>query len=111
MERWVTIEEIAAARERFETGNVGYQPPSAHGLIVDGEVAVWNVGNHLLPPAVLCSVIGHDGSTAAIPISPAQLGDAIATLAPAEACTFYDHPNLEAWRHARGSTVVAIFIS
>jgi hypothetical protein len=111
MERWVTVEQIAAARARLETENTGYRAPSAHGLIVDGEVAVWNVGNHLLPAAVLCSVLGHDGTTAAVPVTPAQLDEAIESLAPAEACTFYDHPNLEAWRGARGSSVVAVFIS
>lgn len=111
MEQWATVEQIAAAHERFEAGNVGYRSPSAHGLIVNGEVAVWSVGNHLLPPAVLCSVLGHDGSTAAIPVTAAQLDEAIETLAPAEACTAYDHPNLEAWRRARGSSVVAVFVS
>ena len=107
----MTVEEVAAARDRFETGNVGYHPPSAHGLVVNGEVAVWNVGTHLLPPAVLCSVLGHDGSTAAIPVTAAQLEEAIEALAPAEACTAYDHPNLEAWRQARGSAVVAVFVT
>jgi hypothetical protein len=111
MERWVSVEQIAAARERFEAGNVGYQAPSAHGLIVNGEIAVWNICNHLLPPAVLCSILGHDGSTAAIPVPPAELDQAIEALAPAEFCTDYDHPNLEAWRRARGSSVVAVFVS
>lgn len=111
MERWETVEQIAGARRRFEAANPDYRPPSAHGLVVGGEISVWNVGEHLLPPAVLCSVLGHDGSTAALEVSEEQLEAAIGALAPAEACTFYDHPNLAAWRGARGSEVVAVFIT
>src|SRR5687767_1221049 len=100
--RWETREEIAAALERFEAAIPGWVRPRAHGLIVDGEVAVWNVGAHYLPPAVMAGVLGHDGSTAAIGVTAEQLELAIERLSPAEACLDYDHPNLMAWRAARG---------
>jgi hypothetical protein len=110
MDRWETPEQIAAALRRFEAATPGWTRPRAHGLISDGEVAVWNVGAHTLPAVVMAGVLGHDGSTAALPVSAEQLHRAIELLTPAEACTHYDHPNLEAWRAARGHEVVAIFI-
>ena len=43
-------------------------------------------------------MLGHDGSTASLPLSRAELAAAVESLAPAEACTDLDHPNLAAWR-------------
>jgi len=43
-------------------------------------------------------VLGHDGSTATVPLSRSQLAAAVESLVPAEACTAVDHPNLAAWR-------------
>jgi hypothetical protein len=111
MERWETTEQIAEALARFEGTHASWRRPRAHGLVVNGEVAVWNVGAHYLPAAVMASVLGHDGSTAAFALSEQQLDVAIEALSPAEACLDYDHPNLLAWRAARGAQVVAVFIS
>ncbi len=55
-------------------------------------------GRHGLPAVVLGTVLGHDGSTATVPVTAQQLGEAVAILAPAHACTTVDHPNLGAWR-------------
>jgi hypothetical protein len=55
-------------------------------------------------------VLGHDGGTAALAVSPVQLEEAIRLLTPAESCQDYDHPNLVAWREARGHDVVAVFV-
>jgi hypothetical protein len=60
--------------------------------------------------AVMAGVLGHDGTTAALPLSEEQLERANELLTPAEACLDYDHPNLHAWRSARGSEAVAIFV-
>jgi hypothetical protein len=113
MERWETVEQIADALARIESTNPGYRPPRAHGLVANGAVVVWNVENHPLPAAVMASTLGHDGSTAAVPLGAEQLDAAIAGLAPAEACPAYDHPNLAAWREVRasGADAVAVFIA
>jgi hypothetical protein len=71
---------------------------------------VWNRQAHYLPPAVLGSVLRHDGSTAAIEVSADELAEAVRLLSPAEACTAYDHPNLLAWRQSLGQHTVAVFI-
>ena len=111
MEQWVTVAEVVAALDRFEAAAPDYRRPAAHGLVVDGEIAVWNVGAHPLPAAVLATVLGHDGSTAAIPVSQEDLDRAIDLLAPAEACVEFDHPNLQAWRKSKSRNLVAVFIA
>lgn len=117
-ERWETAEEIAAARRRFEESISGWRAPAAYGVgrIVDGEVdfARVNSGEHPLPAVVLAVVCGHRGGSASYPLTAAGLARAIELLAPAEACTAYQHPNLWAWRrlHAGlgdGDQVVAVF--
>ena len=57
---------------------------------------------HDLPGVVLAKVLGHDGSTATVPLTQAQLEAAVDSLAPAEACTTVEHPNLAAWRTVLG---------
>src|SRR5262249_46487859 len=51
---------------------------------------------------------------ASVPMTPAQLADAIDQLTPAEACADYDHPNLRAWRAIRQGPgdrqLVAVFL-
>jgi hypothetical protein len=110
MDRWQTREQIAEALDRFESAIPGWVRPRAHGLVSDGEIAVWNVGTHMLPAVVMAGVLRHDGNTAALPVSEAQLERAIELLTPAEACRHYDHPNLLAWRLATGRDTVAIFV-
>ena len=57
-------------------------------------------GRHGLPAVVLATILGHDGSTASLPVSAHQLAAAVESLAPAQACTEVEHPNLAAWRAA-----------
>lgn len=110
VQRWETVAQVAAAREAFEARLRDWRRPVAHGLVVDGEVTVWNRGSNPLSAVVLATVLGHDGSTAALSVDESQLGEAIELIAPAEACDEYDHPNLRAWRAARGRQVTAVFI-
>lgn len=110
MNRWETPEQVAAALDRFEGAIPGWVRPRAHGLVLNGEVVVWNLGAHPLPAAVMASVLAHDGATAAFPLTEDQLDRAIDELSPAEACLDFDHPNLLAWRSARGGDAVAVFI-
>jgi hypothetical protein len=117
-ERWATTEEIAAARRRFEAALPGWRPPMAYGVarLDDGriEFARVNVGDHALPAVVLATVCGHRAGSASYRLDAVGLGRAIELLAPAEACTAYEHPNLAAWRwlHAglsEGDAAVAVF--
>jgi len=82
VERWETVDEVLAALAWYEATIPDWTAPRAHALVVDGSVVIWNLESHLLPAAVLAHVIGHDGSTAAIAVTPSQLADAIRLLAP-----------------------------
>ena len=121
--RWTTTEEITAARERLEDAIDGYERPAAYalGLAVPGEPeAVFplvNQGANFLPAVVLATVCGHVRGTATYVLDGQRLQEAIDLLAPAEACTAYDHPNLAAWRRLRAEVtdrpdaqVVAVFL-
>jgi hypothetical protein len=124
-ERWTTTEEITAARERMETAIDGYERPAAYalGLTAPGEAspgAVFprvNRSENFLPAVVLATVCGHVRGTATYVLDQQRLQEAIDLLAPAEACTAYDHPNLAVWRQVRteaanrpGRQVVAVFL-
>jgi hypothetical protein len=121
-ERWTTTEEITAAREGLEDAIDGYERPAAYalGLAVPGEPeAVFplvNQGANFLPAVVLATVCGHVRGTATYVLDGQRLQEAIDLLAPAEACTAYDHPNLAAWRRLRAEVdrpdaeVVAVFL-
>jgi len=118
-QRWETREEIAAAKRRFEAGLPGWAAPSAYGVghLTDGSLTFVriNVGDHVLPALVLATVLGHGAGSASYRLTAEELGRAIELLAPAEACTAYDHPNLEAWRSLHGALgevgeAVAVFV-
>jgi hypothetical protein len=118
-ERWETTDEIAAARQRFETAIPGWVPPAAYGVgsLADEQIEFVhvNVGDHPLPAAVLATVTGHSAGSACYRLTRAELGRAIELLAPAEACTAYEHPNLAAWRWLygvlrEGESAVAVFV-
>ena len=67
------------------------------GRLTFGEVN--DVGYiHRLPATVLASVCGYTARTATFPLSAAQLREAVARLAPAEAALHWEHPNLWSWR-------------
>jgi len=103
-EVWTTDEDLTAARLRFAEGLPGYELPVAYGVgrLDDGELVFGHVnrpgGHHLLPAVVLASVCRHPSGTATYVLSPDQMADAVARLAPAEAATHWDHPNLWSWR-------------
>ncbi len=124
-ERWTTPEEIAAARERMEAAIGGYERPAAYALGLareDGAAAggvfpLINSGANFLPAVVLATVCGHVRGTASYVLDEQRLQRAIDLLAPAEACTDYEHPNLVAWRQVRAelanqpsAQVIAVFL-
>lgn len=124
---WSTPEGLAAIRDHLASRIEGWRPPVAYavGLSSASSSAEWEFGHvntpggrHGLPAVVLASVLGHDGSTATLDLTTAQLGAAVESLEPAEACTSLDHPNLAAWRQAlaeAGSnparSLVAVFVA
>jgi hypothetical protein len=103
-ERWETDEELAAARGRFAATVPGYTHPAAYATArLDGDTLTFGYVNdigtpHRLPAAVLASVCGHHGGTATYRLTGAQFAGAVERLAPAEAATHWDHPNLWSWR-------------
>ena len=110
-DEWRTPEAIAMARDAIEQSLESYARPAAYGLGVatigpsaatlDTFFPVTNAGAHHLPCAVLASVTGYRSGTATLTMDLATLDNAIAMLAPAEACPDLDHPNLRAWRSLR----------
>jgi len=55
-------------------------------------------GVHRLPAAVLASVCGYAATSGVFPLTRDQLAEAVERLAPAEAATHWEHPNLWSWR-------------
>ncbi len=127
-ERWTTLDDLHAARERFAAAIPGWRWPAAQALGVvrrgdDGaelpvDLPVVNTTQHRLPVVVLAGVLGHTGGTATYEVGLAELDRAIEILAPAEAVTSVDHPNLAAWRVVRdeltatpGTRAVAVFVA
>ena len=120
-ERWVTREEVLAARDRFERAIPGWERPARFGVGLQPPRRndVWFPfvchGDHPLPAAVLASVCRHREGATSYELTPQHLDDAIRLLAPAGACPDFDHPNLEAWRIVRsiegtaGGTIIAAF--
>lgn len=125
-ERWTTTEKLAAARERMESAIGGYERPAAFalGLAADGDAKAGEVfpcvnrGQNYLSAVVLATVCGHVRGTATYILDQQRLQEAVDLLAPAEACTALDHPNLAAWRQVRAEAAnrpdaqaVAVFLS
>ncbi len=106
---WSTPDGLAAIREHLAERIEGWQAPVAHAVALSpaSSSPEWDLphvnppgGRHGLPAVVLATILGHDGSTATLPLARADLAAAVESLAPAEACTEMDHPNLAAWREA-----------
>lgn len=104
---WSTPEGLAAIGTHLAERIEGWRPPVAHavGLSPATSSPEWEFrqanapgGRHQLPAVVLATILGHDGSTATLPLSRGDLEAAVESLAPAEACTELEHPNLAAWR-------------
>lgn len=104
---WSTPEGLVAIRDHLAARLERWRQPVAHavGLSPASSSPEWVFahvntpgGRHGLPAVVLATVLGHDGSTASLPVSRAELAAAVESLSPAQACTDVDHPNLAAWR-------------
>ena len=111
---WSTPQGLAAIRDHLAARIDGWRQPVAYAVALspassspEWEFAHVNApgGRHGLPAVVLATVLGHDGSTATLPLSRAELAAAVESLAPAEACTTLDHPNLAAWREVLAELV------
>lgn len=105
---WSTPEGLKAIKEQVAATIPGWQAPTAYAVGISSassspEPDFPHVnrpgGAHNLPAVVLAKVLGHDGSTATLELTGAQLEAAAEALEPAEECTTVDHPNLAAWRH------------
>ncbi|HVA73875.1 MAG TPA: hypothetical protein VNF71_04870 [Acidimicrobiales bacterium] len=103
-ERWVTDDDLFAARRRFADRIPGFRPPVAYSVarMDDGHLSFGHVngptGEHRLPAAVLASFCGYTNRTGTFALSRDDFSCAVAALAPAEAATHWEHPNLWSWR-------------
>ncbi|MGG5258206.1 hypothetical protein [Phycicoccus avicenniae] len=105
---WSTPEGLAAIRAHLVDRIEGWREPAAHavGLSPASSTPDWDFPHVTASPGarpalatvVLATILGHDGSTATLPLSHSDLEAAVDSLAPAEACTDVPHPNLAAWR-------------
>lgn len=121
-ERWITDDDLLAARRRFADRLPGFKPPVAYSVarLDDGQLTFGHVndpsGEHHLPAVVLASFCGYTNRTGTFPLSIEDFSQAVAALEPAEAATHWDHPNLWSWRalldRARPrSTFVAFYLT
>lgn len=123
---WSTPQGLAAIKDAFAASIPGWSPPTAYAVGISSassspepefpHVNRPGAGHHL-PAVVLAKALGHDGSSATVELTSAQLGAVVVALTPAEACTTVDHPNLAAWRHILGElrsnparTAYAVFV-
>ncbi|RJS45039.1 hypothetical protein [Nocardioides cavernaquae] len=110
-----TLEGLAALRSEYSARIDGWVAPLAWGVAVGGSFPHVNLpgGMHGLASVALVLGIGHDGSTATREVTPEQLAAAIELLAPAEACTSVEHPNLVVWRSALAARapLSAVFVA
>jgi hypothetical protein len=99
-EAWRTDRELASARELIAASIPGYVPPAAYAIArLDAERLTFGEINHVghvhrLPAVILASVCGYTSRTATFPMGHAELREAVARLAPAEAAVHWEHPNL-----------------
>jgi hypothetical protein len=110
-----TLEGLAALRAEYSARIPGWVAPVTWGVAVDATFPHLNLpgGMHGLASVALALGVGHDGSTATLVLTPDQLAAAIDLLAPAEACTSVEHPNLAVWRRAldSGAPLAAVFVA
>lgn len=101
---WRTDEDLRAAYQRFAAGIPGFVRPAAYTLARrdTAGVTVGHLngpgGEHRLPAAVLATVCGYADRTGVFRLTREQVAEAVALLAPAEAATHCEHPNLWSWR-------------
>lgn len=124
---WSTPAGLAAIAEHLASRIEGYAPPTAYAVGItpassSAEIEFPHVnapgGRHGLPAAILATILHHAGGTRTYDVSLPEFDAAIEALAPAQACTELDHPNLAAWRELReeaGSnparSLVAVFVA
>ncbi len=124
---WSTPEGLAAIRDHLAARVEGWRQPVAYAVGVSSASSSpeWDFGHinvpggrHGLAAVVLATVLGHDGSTATLDVTTAELAAAVESLEPAEACTTLEHPNLAAWRVALAEaesnparSIVAVFVA
>ncbi|WP_392544340.1 hypothetical protein [Oryzobacter telluris] len=103
---WSTPDGLAAIRAHLAAKVDGWRAPVAFAVGVSpaSSSPEWEFphvnepgGTHGLAAVVLATILRHDGSTATLPLSRAELSAAVESLEPAQACTSLQHPNLAAW--------------
>lgn len=104
---WSTPSGLAAIKDHLAAKIDGWRAPVAYAVALSpaSSSPEWVLphvnepgGRHGLPAVVLATVLGHDGSTATLPLSRSELAASVESLEPAQACTELDHPNLASWR-------------
>lgn len=102
-----TPEKINAVMAAMRTDMVGWEPPAAYDVALvpkdarataDVRFPVVNVGVHGFPALALGQVTGRRSETATYELTEDELARAVEIVAPAEAATMYQHPNLNSWR-------------
>ena len=123
---WSTPQGIAAITQALASTIEGWQEPAAYAVGISSassspELEFPHINPpgsaHGLPGVVLAKLLGHASGTQTYELSRPQLEAAVETLAPAQACTSVDHPNLAAWRTVLGElesnparTAYAVFV-
>ncbi|MCE5291737.1 MAG: hypothetical protein LLG14_21210 [Nocardiaceae bacterium] len=119
MTDWTTAAGLKAIRLARSAAIPGWRDPLTYavGYRDQGEWVFPYInelhGIHVLPAVVLAEIVGHSSGDREYALSREQLAAAIANLAPAEAATDIEHPNLAAWRAtaaADASVIAAVFI-
>jgi len=121
-ERWGTDADLLAARQRFADRIPRFKPPVAYSVarLDDGRLTFGHVNDptseHRLPAVVLASYCGYTNRTGTFPLSTKDFTCAVAALAPAEAATHWEHPNLWSWRRlleeaGPESTFIAFYLT
>lgn len=118
-EDWSTVEGLREIARVRAAAIPGWRAPTGFAVgYRAGDEWVFPHVNKPGSPAgltvvVLAEVTGYVSGTREYRLTAAQLADAIANLAPAEAATGIAHPNLAAWRAvaaARPAEIVAVFV-
>jgi hypothetical protein len=106
-ERWETVEAINAARTAMEVA-LDWERPAAWGLLTpDGAVVRANVRGAYLPGVALAGAVGHRAGSRAYRLTAEGIEQVLAAIAPAEACTAVEHPNIAALRLLGDGAMVA----
>jgi hypothetical protein len=118
-EDWTTLTGIREIARVRAARIPGWQAPVAYAVGYRSDDG-WHFphvnqpsGTHGLPAVILAECVGHTAGTREFSVTRAQLDDAIAALAPAEAAAGINHPNLVAWRavaSAEPDEIAVVFI-